>query len=148
MSGVPQGSVLGPVLFVIFANEICNLLPSHFTLKLFTNDAKLYSTVTSISDADALQHCLNVICVWSDAQQLSLSFSKCTVMHIKPKRSNQTHTYPYVINCQELPVTDCVANLGVMYDSHLSFFPYINKIVNNAFRRANLILRCFTTHWC
>ena len=43
------------------------------------------------------------------------------------------------------PVTDCVVDLGVMYDNHLSFSPHINKIVNNASRRANLILRCFTT---
>jgi len=46
---------------------------------------------------------------------------------------------------QVLPVTDCVADLGVMYDNHLSFSPHINKIVNNASRRANLILECFTT---
>jgi len=44
-----------------------------------------------------------------------------------------------------LPVTDCIVDLGVMYDNHLSFSPHINKIVNNASWRANLILKCFTT---
>ena len=131
-------------LFVIFVKEICNLLPSHFTLKLFADDAKLYSTATSINDADALQHCLDVICIWYDAQHLRLSPIKCTVMHIGPRRSNQTCTFPYVINCQVLLATDCVVDLGVMYDNYLSFSPHINKIVNNASRRANLILRCFT----
>ena len=114
---------------------VCNLLPSYFTLKLFADNAKLYSTVTSINDADALQHCLNVICVWSDAQQLRLSPGKCTVMHIGPRRSNQTYTFPYFINGQVLPVTDCVVDVGVMYANHLLFFPHINKIVNNASRR-------------
>jgi len=66
-------------------------------------------------------------------------------MHIGPRRSNQTHTFPYVINGQVLPMTDCVADLGVMYDNHLSFSPHINKIVNDASRRANLILKWFTT---
>ena len=41
----------GPVLFVIFVNEICNLLPPNFSLKLFADDVKLYSTVISNSDA-------------------------------------------------------------------------------------------------
>ena len=58
-------------------------------------------------------------------------------------------TFPYAINNQVglLPVIDCVTgtDLGVMYDNLLSFVPRINKTVNKASQRANLILRCFTT---
>jgi len=54
-------------------------------------------------------------------------------------------TFPYAINNQVLPVIDCVADLGVMYDNHLSFVPHINKTVNKASQPANLIIRCFTT---
>ena len=127
---LPQGSVLGPVLFVIFVNEICNLLPPNFSLKLFADDVKLYSTVISNSDAVDLQRCLHVISAWSDAQQLKLSPSKCTVMHLSPRTANHVFTFPYAINNQVLPATDCVTDLGVMYDNHLSFVPHINKTVN------------------
>ena len=43
-------------------------------------------------------------------------------------------TFPYVINNQVLTVIDCVTDLGVMYDNHLSFIPHINKTVNNPYR--------------
>ena len=46
---------------------------------------------------------------------------------------------------QLLPNHDCVTDLGVMYDNHLSVVPHLNKTVNKASQRANLILRCFTT---
>ena len=53
-------------------------------------------------------------------------------------------TFPYAINNQVLPVIDCVTDLGVMYDNRLSFVAHINKTVNEASQRTNLI-RCFTT---
>ena len=84
VSGVPQGSVLGPILFVIFVNEICNLLHPNFSLKLFADDVKLYSTVISNSDAVDLQRCLHVISAWSDAQQLNCSLVNALLCILVP----------------------------------------------------------------
>ena len=62
LSGVPQTSILGPVLFFIYINDICNSSQqSNVKLKLFVDDVKLYSDVYSTSD-DNLQICLNKIC--------------------------------------------------------------------------------------
>ena len=66
-------------------------------------------------------------------------------MHLSPRRANHVFTFPYAINNQVLPVIDCVTDLGVMYDNHLSFVPHINKTVNKASQCANQIIRCFTT---
>ena len=125
---------------------MCNLLPPNFSLKLFADDVKLYSTVISNSDAVDLQRCLRVISAWSDAQQLKLFPSKCTVMHLSPRRANRVFTFPYAINNQVLPVIDSITDLGVTYDNHLLFVPHINKTVNKPSQRANLILRCCKNH--
>ena len=52
ISGVPQGSVLGPVLFIVFVNDICEVVPGGVTVKLFADDTKLYSVITNTVDRD------------------------------------------------------------------------------------------------
>jgi len=84
LSGVPQGSVLGPVLFILFANDICNIVPSGVSLKLFADDVKLYSVINSTVTPDSLQAWLSVIHDWFEHWQLKLSPAKCTVMHVSP----------------------------------------------------------------
>ena len=66
-SGVVQGSVLGPLLFVLFINDITNLFAnSKCTCKLYADDVKLYTVLQSDADCVELQSKLNDICVWSD----------------------------------------------------------------------------------
>ena len=83
-SGVPQGSVLGPVLFIIYVNDISNLIPHQATAKLFADDTKIYSVLTDTVSQNCLQVCLDAIASWSDHWQLTLSPSKCIVLHVAP----------------------------------------------------------------
>eukprot|EP00057_Strongylocentrotus_purpuratus_P023156 XP_011677630.1 PREDICTED: RNA-directed DNA polymerase from mobile element jockey-like [Strongylocentrotus purpuratus] len=71
-SGIPQGSVLGPVLFTIFINDIPDSLSTSVssTVKLFADDTKLYSPVNSLEDSAALQHDLDLLAKWTDKWQL------------------------------------------------------------------------------
>ncbi len=62
-SGVPQGSVIGPLLFLLYINDVCDSIPSSVTLKLFADDVKIYARVSNVV---ALQSALTYVSLWSD----------------------------------------------------------------------------------
>ena len=91
LSGVPQGGISGPILFLIYINDICNSSQqSNVILKLFADDVKLYSEVYSTSD-DNLQTCLNNIVKWAELWQFNLSPSKYSVLSIGKSTVNTVY---------------------------------------------------------
>ena len=82
-SGVPQGSVLGPLLFNLFINDITDNLGHNTTAKLFADDIKLYCEL-SIATLNCLQIQLSNIHTWSKLWQLPISYSKCNILHVRP----------------------------------------------------------------
>jgi len=81
-SGGSQGSVLGAVLLVLFINDIVNYTENSVTVKLFADDTKLYTVISDEFSAARMQSCLDHIHNWSSHWQLTLSPTKCTVMHL------------------------------------------------------------------
>jgi len=75
-SGVPQGSVLGPVLFLILINDIVNIFGSGLTVKLFADDVKMYGIINVVNDSVLLQEGLDALYAWSNLWQLPLSLQK------------------------------------------------------------------------
>jgi len=139
LSGVPQGSVLGPLLFLIYINDLVAKIGDGASSKLFADDVKIYSVVKCPVDFNNLQHCLDLICEWAVDWQLSISIRKCSVLHIG--RSNKGLTY--VLNGEPLVATVEARDLGVTIDNALRFASHCNDIASRAHRRAMLILRCF-----
>ena len=73
---------MGPILFMFYINDLCNLstkCQNLVTFKLFADDAKVYMSISNIQSAELLQVCLNDILNWADMWQLKLSPSKCSV---------------------------------------------------------------------
>ena len=144
LSGVPQGSILGPVLFIIFVNDISQSWSSTgVRIKLFADDTKLYTVLQddSVSSVE-LQSCLDAILEWATIWQLKLAPAKCSVMRIKLGHSFKCAP-SYHIGNASLPVVASCTDLGVSYDNRLSFSPHVSKIVAKASCRAKLILKCF-----
>ncbi len=74
-SGVPQGTVLGPLMFLLFINDIGDNINS--TIKLFADDCLLFRTIKSIEDTEQLQKDLNELDNWSHQWQMKFNAKKC-----------------------------------------------------------------------
>ena len=136
-SAVPQGSILGPVLFIIYINDIIDIfsgcIPSLFA------DLKLYIRITKMHDFCILQDNLFALHEWSNLWQLCIAYQKCSILSIGKIVPN----IDFCIDSEMLPLSNNVVDLGVSIDSSLNFSLHINNIVKTAHARANLILRCF-----
>jgi len=140
VSGIVQGSCLGPSLFVIYINDVTDALRSDCTCKLFVDDLKLYS-VANIADNNTLviQDSLDKLCLWSDLWQLTISHKKCSVMSISCRINDDS----FKVHGQTVQCVNTVRDLGGQFCSNLTFTSHINKIVAKAHARPSLIHKCF-----
>ena len=107
-SGVPQGSVLGPILFNIFINDITDSVQDHVTVKLFADDVKLYSEIALPTDIVNFQSCLDKIQTWAVTWKIGISYSKCNIMELGPKPS---HT-KFLLSNKQIQTTSITKGLG------------------------------------
>jgi hypothetical protein len=82
LSGVPQSSVLGPLLFVIFINDINKAVKCVETIKKFADDTKVGQKMTGPEDRGKLQHALDNLCQWADLWGMEFNIPKCKIMHL------------------------------------------------------------------
>ena len=80
-SGVPQGSILGPILFLIYVNDLPDMVRN--TIKMFADDTKLYNKIKTQQDCISLQDDLHALSEWSRKWLLKFNESKCVVLRIK-----------------------------------------------------------------
>jgi len=147
-SGVVQGSCIGPLLFLIFINDLTDMFDSDITPKLYADDLKLYSTIYSSADSTQLQQNLIKLVEWSKTWQLDISVNKCFVLHVGSRfRLNRIQQQPYFIGDKQLLVCDTVKDLGVTVDGQLKFSQHIRLIVNKAFTKSYLIYKCFQSRF-
>ena len=144
VSGVPQGSVLGPFLFLIFINDLTNILDNDLSAKLFADDLKSYQNSGYRRDPNKMQSSLDAIVAWAEQWQLSLSVPKCGSVLLQSKHIFND-TDDLFVNNVSLPVLNSVKDLGVIVDCRLSFEEHISSIVNKAKQRIYLIFKSFTT---
>jgi hypothetical protein len=138
-SGVPQGSVLGPMLFIVYINDLVDVFGHNLTVKLFADDVKIYVSISDIDSVNLLQDSLAALTKWASDWQLKISIGKCVALHLG--RNNLMHNY--VVNDAVLPNVRETRDLGVIVDSKLCFSAHLAQISAKAHQRAGLILRCF-----
>ena len=140
-SGIPQGSVLGPLLFVIYINDLPDTVSSH--IYLFADDTKLMRRILSENDAKALQNDLTLLEAWSRKWLLQFNPDKCHVLTIG-RFENIRHTERYKLYGDELEHVFEEKDLGVYIDAELRFDEHISSKVNKANAMVGLIRRSFS----
>ena len=102
-SGVSQGSVLGPCLFLYYINDIAEGLSS--TVRLFADDTMIYMAIRNDSESEALQKDLDLLCEWEAKWMMEFHPDKCEILTITRKKSLVMYTYR--IRGQQLKHSRC-----------------------------------------
>jgi hypothetical protein len=144
ISGIPQGSVLGPLLFVIYINDLPSRIHIHADCSLFADDAKLSKHIKNYEDSNQLQNGFDALVDWTKKWLLKLNLSKCCVLSIG-RGSLQDYKYKTVNENAVIELSRCstTKDLGVVIDTKLSFTDHINEKVNKAYSILGIIKRIF-----
>lgn len=136
-SGIPQGSVLGPILFVCFINDLPDNLISNSLI--FADDTKVYSEICEERDSQKLQSDLNSLMDWSDKWLLRFNASKCKVLHIGANNPKHEYRMGDVV----IETSECEKDLGVYVDSNLNFRGHVEQKVDTADKILRMIKRAY-----
>ena len=134
-SGIPQGSVLGPIMFIIYINDLPDVVNSY--VKIFADDTKLFRIIANNEDQQLLQSDLKALYNWSIKWQLKFNESKCKVIHY----GNRNLNCPYTLNNIELEASSNEKDLGVTFDDKLKFSKHVSSITAKANSRLAIIKR-------
>lgn len=137
VSGVPQGSLLGPFLFNIFINDLVQHVGSN--VLLFADDAKIFKEITSIGDCESLQSSIGLLTEWCLVNDMYLNVSKCSVITFS--RSSDPILYTYTLLNQPLSRCTKIKDLGVILASDLGSHEHINYITTKANSALYFIIR-------
>ena len=144
LSGVPQGSVLGPLLFLVYINEVTSQVSVGSNVVLFADDIALYRVITTPDDYVQLQSDVNSIADWIEEYHLKLHFGKCCAMLFT--RKNTILYHPLTLMGNQLNFVKQYKYLGLIFCPNFSWSSHINIIVNRARRLVGLLYRKFYEH--
>ena len=141
MSGVPQGSVIGQILFVIFINDMPEEVLKSLC-KLFADDCKLYRAVTA-NDANDLQQNMCNLEAWSAKWQLPFNATKCKVLH--SRANNLRHLY--MLNNHTLESTKSEKDVGIIIDEDLKYHVHTTSAAKKANQVLGIIKKSYVTRY-
>jgi hypothetical protein len=143
-SGVPQGSVMGPLLFLLYTDDIDQVICEGVTIRKYADDIKLfcaYENQNSIAAHAALQSSLDGILRWSEENSLPLNLRKCCTMYF----GTNNESTAYSIGQFSISITTCERDLGVLIDRRLKFDKHITNIIGKARLLVGQIFRSFAS---
>ena len=136
-SGVPQGSVLGPVLFLLYINYINEHIKS--SIRLFADDIIIFRNISSKTDHEILQTDLSQLQTWSDKWQMEFNVSRCVHLPITNKAKPSPHKYS--LSGQPLSTVSSHSYLGVKLDSKLTWTNHVTDITSTSSKFLGMIKR-------
>ena len=143
------GSVLGPLLFLVFINDLCELILPEAHPTFFADDLKLFSDEIPILSgflpnhvsSPLLQNALDTLLYWSNLWQLPISLPKCSVLSISNSKSPKPRIYS--LGTTNLPQVRSCSDLGVINDDKLTFSNHILSTTKKVYTQSAMMSRCF-----
>ena len=139
-SGVPQGSILGPLLFLLFINDL-PLSLKHYFSDFFADDSTIHSSATSIAKVNKeLQADLEIAVAWIKQNKLSISYDKTTYMVLgtKPKE-HDPNLLDLSVDGNKIEKVPKQKLLGIVIDDHLSWAPHIDYLCSTISSKISLL---------
>ena len=140
ISGVIQGSVVGPTLFNLFVSDLSSIV-RHIDLDMYADDGKGLGRIAEPWDTDLVQYDLDAIGIWSTQNMLPLSLDKCCVLHYGYYNPRQEYT---IGGCNIRSVYEC-ADLGVLRSDDFSYTSHVYQLAIKASRVCGMFMRAFST---
>ena len=146
LSGVPQGSILGPLLFVLFINDLPEGLSPETDLALYADDTKISRRINTVEDEKILQRDIDYLNSWAEANKMKFHPKKCKVLPIRVSPPPYFGILPfiqhsYTLGDDTLDVVDSETDLGVEVTSTLNWSKQCEKLYIRAKQRIGMIKR-------
>jgi ribonuclease P/MRP protein subunit RPP40 len=143
VSGVPQGSVIGPLLFLVLLSDIDSNIASTF-LASFADDTRIWKGISGVTDASALQRDLEVVYQWAEDNNMSFNNLKFEILRFGLDSTLKTTTSYTSPSGNIIDTKEHVRDLGVTMSSDGTFSEHIKKICQSARNMCSWILRSFS----
>ena len=138
-SGCPQGTYMGPLMYLLYIDSLKNIIPHDIGYKVYADDTKLFGRVDSEGNVANLRLTLRRFEEWCDSLDLMLSAQKCVVLHF----GKQNQRLSYEVNGCLLQSADTVKDLGVVTNPDLKYGEHCADVAKRAARQASFLIRAF-----
>ena len=145
-SGVPQGSILGPLLFILFINDMQTKISEHTQIALYADDTIIWCRIKSPADHLIFQSDINALCEWARINKMKFHPEKCKILSVNNFHKNSLqelpfYYFPYELDNVILDYTDEEKDLGILTTTKFNFKAHQTFILNKAVTQFNILRR-------